>query len=257
MVHRKFLWKAAAVLMSYSLAAGSAAPVVHYDLNEGAGTVVRNRAGAAGEGRFRGPVAWAPALDGSGILLDGATNSVFCGPMPELDEEKGMTLLVWFKSTHPLGLRTVASAENPEGGEGWRFGIDNNRLFSVLPPNEASSGWSDGLWHLGALVLRGREVREYMDGELVRSTSLEKPVRLNAGAELAIGSLSGRELGGFHGVIDDVKIYNVVLEADRIRQEFRRLVKAPQNNPELEFRRGMILRTLAPAAAQREQLSAG
>lgn len=32
MVHRKFLWKAAAVLMSYSLAAGSAAPVVHYDL---------------------------------------------------------------------------------------------------------------------------------------------------------------------------------------------------------------------------------
>ena len=255
MVHRKFLWKAAAVLMSYSLAAGSAAPVVHYDLNEGAGTVVRNRAGAAGKGRFRGPVAWAPALDGSGILLDGATNSVFCGPMPELDEEKGMTLLVWFKSTHPLGLRTVASAENPESGEGWRFGIDNNRLFSVLPPNEASSGWSDGLWHLGALVIRGREVREYMDGELVRSTSLEKPVRLNAGAELAIGSLSGRELGGFHGVIDDVKIYNVVLEADRIRQEFRRLVKAPQNNPELEFRRGMILRTLAPAAAQREQLS--
>lgn len=255
MVHRKFLWKAAAVLMSYSLAAGSAAPVVHYDLNEGAGTVVRNRAGAAGKGRFRGPVAWAPALDGSGILLDGATNSVFCGPMPELDEEKGMTLLVWFKSTHPLGLRTVASAENPESGEGWRFGVDNNRLFSVLPPNEASSGWSDGLWHLGALVIRGREVREYMDGELVRSTSLEKPVRLNAGAELAIGSLSGRELGGFHGVIDDVKIYNVVLEADRIRQEFRRLVKAPQNNPELEFRRGMILRTLAPAAAQREQLS--
>ncbi|MGN1366100.1 MAG: hypothetical protein ACI406_12085 [Victivallis vadensis] len=155
MVHRKFLWKAAAVLMSYSLAAGSAAPVVHYDLNEGAGTIVRNRAGAAGEGRFRGPVAWAPALDGSGILLDGATNSVFCGPMPELDEEKGMTLLVWFKSTHPLGLRTVASAENPESGEGWRFGVDNNRLFSVLPPNEASSGWSDGLWHLGALVIRG------------------------------------------------------------------------------------------------------
>lgn len=57
-------------------------------------------------------------LQGSGILLDGATNSVFCGPMPEMDETKGMTLLVWFKSTHPMGLRIIASAENPATGGG-------------------------------------------------------------------------------------------------------------------------------------------
>lgn len=248
MRHKLFAGAAAALAVLFP-AAGSPVLIGHYDLDEGSGTVARNRAGTAGNGQFRGPAAWSPALSGSGILLDGATNSVFCGPMPELDESRGMTLLAWFKSTHPLGLRIIASAWNPATKEGWRFGIDNNSLVSVLPPDASGGGWSDGLWHLGALVIRGREVTEYIDGEAVRHVRLEKPVRLNAGAELAIGSMTGKELGGFHGVIDDVKIYNGILSAADIEREFKRLVKAPQNNPELEFRRGMIAKTLAPAAA--------
>ena len=226
----------------------------HYDLNEGSGSVVHNRQGRAGHGKFRGPVAWAPTLQGSGILLDGATNSVFCGPMPEMDETKGMTLLVWFKSTHPMGLRIIASAENPATGEGWRFGVDSNKLVSVLPRDTAGDDWSDGLWHLGALVILGNEAREYVDGKITRSMKLPKPVKLNAGATLAIGSLSGKDLGGFHGVIDDVKIYNAVLSAAEIGNEFKRLIKTPQNNPELEFRRNMIVKMLTPARRQADRL---
>ncbi len=240
----------------FSLAA-DAPLVAHYDLNENSGTVVNNRQGTAGRGEFRGPAAWAPALQGKGIRLDGATNSVLCGRMPELDESKGMTLLVWFKATHPMGLRVIASAENPESGEGWRFGIDNNKLISVLPADAAGDNWSDGLWHLGALVIQGREVREYMDGKLIREARLEKPVRLNAGAELAIGSLTGKDLGGFHGIIDDVKIYNGILSSSEIDGEFKRLIKTPQNNPELEFRRNMIAKTLGSVDVLPDELKAG
>lgn len=56
--------------------------------------------------------------------------------------------------------------------------------------------------------------------------------------------MSGKDLGGFHGVIDDVKIYNAVLSAAEIGNEFKRLIKTPQNNPELEFRRNMIVKML-------------
>ncbi len=254
MKQKKIFAGIASMLAFSCLAADLPALIGHYDLNEGSGSVVHNRQGRAGHGKFRGPVAWAPTLQGSGILLDGATNSVFCGPMPEMDETKGMTLLVWFKSTHPMGLRIIASAENPATGEGWRFGVDSNKLVSVLPRDTAGDDWSDGLWHLGALVILGNEAREYVDGKITRSMKLPKPVKLNAGATLAIGSLSGKDLGGFHGVIDDVKIYNAVLSAAEIGNEFKRLIKTPQNNPELEFRRNMIVKMLAPARRQADRL---
>ena len=175
MKQKKIFAGIASMLAFSCLAADLPALIGHYDLNEGSGSVVHNRQGRAGHGKFRGPVAWAPTLQGSGILLDGATNSVFCGPMPEMDETKGMTLLVWFKSTHPMGLRIIASAENPATGEGWRFGVDSNKLVSVLPRDTAGDDWSDGLWHLGALVILGNEAREYVDGKITRSMKLPKP----------------------------------------------------------------------------------
>lgn len=250
MDHKKLFRGVTSAFLLLSSAASADTPILlrHYDLNEGTGKVVHNRQGDGGNGRFHGPVAWAPSLDGGGVLLDGASNSVFCGPMPELDERKGMTLLVWFKSTHPRSLRIMASAQNPETGKGWRFGVSDNKLVSILPPDPQGDDWSDGLWHLGALVIHGNDVKEYIDGKLVRGVRLDEPVTLNSGAELAIGSLTGKKFGGFHGIIDDVKIYNGVLSADEISREFKRLVKSPQNNQELEFRRNMIVKILPPAS---------
>lgn len=246
------------VVLALTLSAWAAAPVDlirHYDFNEGSGSVVKNQTDKAGTGKFHGPVAWAPTLQGKGILLDGATNSVLCGAMPVLDETKGMTLMVWFKSTHPMGLRIIASAENPETGDGWKFGVDSDKMISVLPRDIAGDNWSDGLWHLGTLTILGNNVKEYIDGNLVRETTLPQAVKLNANATLAIGSLTGKDLGGFHGVIDDVKIYNQVLPTAKIEEEFKSLIKSPQNNPELKFRRNMIVEMLAPAISQTELMS--
>jgi len=74
-----------------------------------------------------------------------------------------------------------------------------------------------GEWHYLVGVLDGKNMKLYLDGELVKEGQFVGPSIASNGPKTEIGHASD---GGFVGLIDEVAIYNRPLSEDEIKQNF-------------------------------------
>jgi hypothetical protein len=132
------------------------------------------------------------------------------------------TLECWFEADS-FGERTglVSKTENSEYG----IFVNNGRpSFSVFLDGRYAEAGADkpmleaGRWHHGAGVFDGKQVRLYIDGELVGTAERSGRRRTN-GFPLQIGADvdgQGMATSGFDGRIDEVRLSNVArYEGDR------------------------------------------
>jgi hypothetical protein len=200
-----------------------------WKLDEKEGTQAADSSGNGHQATFQGNPQWQPtggklagaiALDGTGAYLEVADESAF-------DATAGVTVAAWIK---------VASFDKPwqaivTKGEGaWR--IQRNNETSTIEfactgvgnpdNNEYGSLFGEktitlGEWHHIAGAYDGKKMCLYVDGALDASQEAWGPIGVDDNPVL-IGENGQIRNRFYHGLIDDVRVYNFGLTEAQVRQ---------------------------------------
>jgi hypothetical protein len=251
-----------------SCGAGSA-PWAYWRLDEGAGTAASDDGAGEYTGALVGPqwVEDTPDASPAALGFDGIDDVVDLGDLPIDGSE--LTIALWFKATD-FGVdfqdgRLVSKATGVmESDHQWALttrAVEGAvRLRSRLRTEGAtrtlvaSSGdLVPGVWVHAAAVYDGVTMRIYKDGLGVGNATKEGPLESSQGVATAIGN---QPLGAgekpFHGIIDDVRIYDRALEPVEIQGLYGNL---PAFASQIETKTGMnwagiSWRTDQPSATQ-------
>jgi hypothetical protein len=182
-------------------------------------------------GTLVGGVAFGQGVVGQGFLLDGQNDYIRVPDNSSLRFASELTLEMWFKRADNAsegGLMDKRNLANCNFGLilstvwGTELYYDDGTGFKI----SFSSLPSAGVFHHIAATFRQTngnqvEIRTYLDGQLIRADLLPG-ILANTfnGAPLAIGSLRDGVEGFFHGVIDEVSIYNYALSASQVQSNF-------------------------------------
>lgn len=209
--------------ISYSATASrpvTTAPVVHggasapglvasYGFEEPKGTVVRDRSGHGHNAALDGGFRVTGGKYGRGVWFDGVNDVARTTRSAAFDTQR-YTLEAW---TLPSSFRdvwqTAVAVERPSG---------DDAVLSVSSPSKGAGAAVTGttvatddflsvdLWNHIALVVDGKEMKLYVNGELRVTQPVTGDTRPRGGS-LSIGGLSGVDQL-LHGILDEVRVYN-------------------------------------------------
>jgi len=197
--------------------------VGHWTFDEGEGLVAHDASGGGNHGKIMGGAHWAAGKIGRALSFDGVDDFVSIPNESDFDITGSVTVSAWIfveAFTKPwLGIVT-------KGDRAWRLHRANDTNSVGFASSDLSSGQvgdllgnkevADSQWHHVVGILDGSKQLIFVDGVLDASTnsspnisSNEYPVLIGANAQ-ATGRL-------FHGLIDDVRIYNRALSTEEVR----------------------------------------
>ena len=192
-------------------------PVAHWTLDEKEGDMAHDKIGENGASVF-GDAAWMPTggMFGGALFLDGVDDWAFTGPIRQLNSGP-FSILAWVKGWAPgRVIISQAMASN------WLMADATGNLMTEIKCRGRGDGpllsetiITDGNWHRIALVWDGSHRTLYVDSAPVAEdvqTGLEVS---DTGLNFGVGKdyLAGSY---FSGLIDDVRIYDVALNAELI-----------------------------------------
>lgn len=195
-------------------------------------------------GTLQNGATFAPGHVGQALSLDGVDDFVKVPRSPNLDVGAEVTIDFWMKAdpSNPMntccqGLVTtdfyaieISGGFSPNVGINFFVSTDGGSNFKHTS-DVAGSSFSipPGEWHHVAGVYDGAALKLYVDGVLVRETPHSGNISpMLANSFLSFGSEDGRTncpscIGTryFHGLIDEVEIFDRALNAAEIRAIFR------------------------------------
>ena len=199
----------------------------HWPMDEGRGTRVADLGYANTAGTTRNAPTWVAGRKGTALYFDGIDDHI---SLPHgsvsLDGPTDFTLAAWVRTT---SRRTGMIIQQRDGTEGqYNLLLDANGAVRFWIYNGGyqfnfSTGVSinDGKWHLVVAQRAGRRGRIFIDGKLdATATGPLKP--LSARLPVAIGWDLRDQNKFFHGTIDDVRVYNYIIDGTRFDLPDRR-----------------------------------
>ncbi|MBI4311288.1 MAG: hypothetical protein HY681_05835 [Chloroflexi bacterium] len=198
--------------------------VGHWKLDEGSGATAGDSSGNGNGGQITGAI-WGPGVSGmqtvygSSLSFDGTDDYVTIPDSPTLRLTGPLTVAFWVKWTGVGG--TILIKESAGGsGDYW---INNPGDGTIWCSSNGGHGLADtgvsmtvGQWHHIALTLAPDDLKCYVDGVLkVTGTYTQGADGIGTATPIYLG----RSIGGapfFPGSIDDVRIYNRVLDSNEI-----------------------------------------
>jgi Concanavalin A-like lectin/glucanases superfamily/Bacterial Ig domain len=215
------------VIVDNSVAVPPAGVVAAYGFEEGAGTAVADASGRGNNGTISGATWSTAGKNGKALSFDGVNDSVSVPDANSLDLTTGMTLEAWVRPT-ALGSawRTVLFKEQP-GNLVYGLYAGNGSAPSVgtwIGGAERTAAGTGPLplnaWSHVAATYDGASLRLYVNGALVRTTSIAGALATSSGV-LRIGG-NGVWPEWFKGLIDDVRVYDQALSATEIQADMSR-----------------------------------
>lgn len=166
------------------------------------------------------------SFDGNDYILLPASNSI----IPDISSS--YTVSAWFKVTSVVNNHTILTAYNYNGSENIYFAhcyiypfLNKNKIYNGLkntsPYTYISENYdsvSDGLWHHVLLITDNSSLKHqmYIDNYLVYETAISKQNYIDDGVLRVGASYYSGLTNYFNGFIDDIRIYNRVLNSDEI-----------------------------------------
>jgi hypothetical protein len=191
-----------------------------WKLDAGSGTIALDWSGHNMNGTLQNDPQWADGYDGGALQFDGTDDSVELGDfVPPLQG----TVTFWMNpaSVGPRG-RIFGGADEFE------VYVENdvlaNQLFAAggAPEYlESTATIPTDTWTHVALTYDGtsQRLQIYLNGTLDAENSTGDDVW--AGGAVALGHRAGRNQEYYQGLLDDVRIYNVVLNQEQIKETMR------------------------------------
>ena len=224
--HRPYggLTRIGVLLVSLLLTAASRADsglVAAYSFDEGTGTTVADGSGNGNDGTIDGATWTSAGQFGNGLMFDGTSALVTINDSASLHLTTGMTLEAWVYPTaasaawhdvvmkgndnYYLEATSIPSGVPAPGGD-----MIGGPLFG--PAALTANAWT----HL-ATTYDGATLRLYVNGVWVASRAQTGSMATSTDP-LQIG---GDDVYGqyFHGIIDEVRVYNVALTAAQIQSD--------------------------------------
>ncbi|HDY65916.1 MAG TPA: LamG domain-containing protein [Phycisphaerae bacterium] len=202
--------------------------VAYYPFDAGTGTVAHDRSGNGNDGKLFGGVKWVKGSFGSALEFDGKDGYVDCGKDKSLDISAAGTLMIWCRpktvqggiagwvlDTSWIGARLLFSVDT------WHPGAN---ILGCVADGEEYQGFSgygsppkDTWTHL-AYTFDGKRIAVYLNGVLMTThaqqvTPVLKDVNLWIGKSLGV---SQNNQDHFHGLLDELRIYNRALSSKEI-----------------------------------------
>jgi hypothetical protein len=202
--------------------------IAYWMLDETEGDIAEDTAGG-NDGIVYGDAFWQPegGVKAGVLQLDGVNDYVSTDFV--LDPADGpFSVFAWVNSSVPGGV--VISQLDGIGGSGETWlgieAVSGKLMTGLVPPAVgrfvpkplvSESVITDGQWHCVGFVWDGMYRSLYVDGlEVAKDTAAQNPLQSATGG-LYIGAGKNLEAGNFFsGLIDDVRIYNLALTADKI-----------------------------------------
>jgi hypothetical protein len=194
--------------------------VAYWKLDEEQGNIAYDSAGNIDAVVYNGQ--WAEGRINGALLFNGLTTYMDCGDSLQLGMQK-MTLSMWLELRHMGGMRYVLSRawegsdefdyvlmRHYEGQVEFALAQEGSEPVSVT--SNATTPLNE--WTHVAACVDGSEAAIYINGQLDASAGYAQR-GLREGCRLWISSLGGRTRF-YNGKIDDIRIYNKVLSADKI-----------------------------------------
>ena len=193
--------------------------------DDGTGTVAKDYSASKNDGTLSNGPKWVDGKFGKGVSFDGVDDFVGLASQPAIT--KGFTFSAWVKrnaetpsckevfNNHRFFLRTQPEGEaatNP-------FETFVNLADGTVEPR-ASSGVASTVkqWFFVAVTWDKTTLKIYVDGEFKgQSTRTGALSATPVTAQIGRGEQKDLNANSFNGIIDDVAIFSVVLEAEDIK----------------------------------------
>jgi hypothetical protein len=192
--------------------------------NEGSGTIASDTSGKGNQGTLQG-ASWSAGRNGKALSFDGVDDYVAVGTSPILAMKNVVTISAWVNpqgagsSTDGGGIIVCREAEYevgrfPDGTLRWAFANQKPgwawmNTGYVIPLNQ---------WTHIAVVYQAGVVSSYANGQLIHRYEGEGTIG-TVNPQIQDFRIGGRQHTSqhFHGLIDEVRIYNRALSADAVR----------------------------------------
>ena len=209
------------VLAATAVTASDQGLVGHWDCNEGQGTVLRDRSGQNNQGNIHGAM-WVKSGQGYALQFDGENDYVDCGTGKSLDITDTLTLIAWIK---PTAINKGEPGIIGKFFESYCITYYPNGLFYISSGgNNVRTPLKMHAWNHLAATFDGTTMRLYINGEET-SNKKSKFNTINHGKNFLMGCVLGdpdskdlylRQTSFFPGILDDVRVYNRVLNHEDI-----------------------------------------
>jgi hypothetical protein len=228
--------------MEAPLITPKATPVAAYSFDEGTGTTVEDVTGHGHTATIEG-AKWARGRYGDGLEFKGSEHNVVKIPASsELNFEEEFTLEAWVRPASSTDKLAPILGKTTGGGSGSKSlsyylyaGNSESKPYGeiqhVLGTGKkatAASAPAGATWTHLALTFDGAKERLYVNGVQVAETTAEAPVTTSG--ELQIGAETEHS-EWFSGRIDEVRIYNRVLNGVEVGSDMEAPLITPKAGP--------------------------
>ena len=209
----------------YTLAAASTSTLVGYwKFDETSGTTATDSSGLGDNGALTGATR-VSGITGNAVSLDGTTAYVLAPGASSLKPVSTVSVAAWVKPT----TAPASGGEVVSMGDNYVLRVlsDGNVMFffyngtTWITLQTTGVNVLDGNWHHLAGVKSASQMVVYVDGVSKASSAASGTIPYSLGTNLYIGMHgNGSTSHNFNGIIDEVRVYNVDLNATQVQGIF-------------------------------------
>lgn len=199
----------------------------HWTFDDGSGSTARDVSGRSNHGSVMGNAKWTKGVIGGALVLDGKDDFVSIANENAFDITGNITVTAWIRvESFTKSWQAIVT----KGDRAWRLhraGSKGSVGFACSDLSRDQVGdllgminVADGEWHHVAGVHDGDSTLVFVDGVLDASIQSSPNISVNDYPVL-IGANAQASSRLFHGLIDDVRIYDRALSIDELRELVR------------------------------------
>ena len=218
-----------------------AGPVAAYSFDEGEGTSAEDVTGNGHTATLEGAT-WARGKYGDGLEFNGTSSCVSIAASSDLQLTEEFTLEAWVRPTgsgeeaNPFLAMEDTSAGEEEEPYAYEFLAGEKESPKAWVRKGGEAGFQgiygteplpEHAWAHLALTDDGAKLRLYVNGELVRTTAAPDVTAASGPLKVGCGAFGAH----FEGRIDELRIYNRVLDGPEVAADKEAPIQTPQAGP--------------------------
>jgi len=236
--------------------------VAYWEFDEGSGTAASDSSGNGNTGTLMNGPQWVSGVKETALYFDGLDDRVMVPDSPSLKASGNViTVELWFKPSVTLDIDTPALEIIDKGneygfylniGHWWDPDVSGKIGFKLPVVSEGmawhcvkttTDQWNAETWYHLTGTYDGTNMKIYVNGLLQNSEPLSGDLHSES-YSLGIGAFG--EWGGyqFHGVIDEVAIYNIALTPEEIQQHYQNGLNGLGYYPNAKVSMQMLIKTI-------------